>query len=383
MFELMDSGRAYSARIKVIGIGGGGGNAVNTMIAYNLQGVDFIAANTDTQALGASSSPIKIQLGAEVTKGLGAGANPDVGKMAAMETKELLRQHMEGADMVFITAGLGGGTGTGGAPIVAELAKEIGALTVAVVTKPFQFEGKQRNVHADQGIAELRCTVDTLIVVPNQRLLSLGGRNLSLLDAFKKADDILYHAVKGISDLIIVPGLINLDFADVKNIMSRMGMALMGTGSASGENRAVEAAQKAISSPLLEDNTIQGAHGVLLNITGGPDMTLHEINEASSLIQKEAHEDANIIFGTVIDKNMGDEIRITVIATGFEDMAQKRQGVPNITRMGGYRREDLSMPAYLRNKEKSAESANVVKLGTIDDENLDLEIPTFLRRQAD
>jgi cell division protein FtsZ len=383
MFELMDSGRAYSARIKVIGIGGGGGNAVNTMIAYNLQGVDFIVANTDTQALGASSSPIKIQLGAEVTKGLGAGANPDVGKMAAMETKELLRQHMEGADMVFITAGLGGGTGTGGAPIVAELAKEMGALTVAVVTKPFQFEGKQRNVHAEEGVAELRCTVDTLIVVPNQRLLSLGGRNLSLLDAFKKADDILYHAVKGISDLIIVPGLINLDFADVKNIMSRMGMALMGTGSASGENRAVEAAQRAISSPLLEDNTIQGAHGVLLNITGGPDMTLHEINEASSLIQKEAHEDANIIFGTVIDKNMGDEIRITVIATGFEDMAQKRQGIPNITRMGGYRREDLSMPAYLRNKEKPAESANVVKLGTIDDENLDLEIPTFLRRQAD
>lgn len=383
MFELMDSGRAYSAKIKVIGIGGGGGNAVNTMIAYNLQGVDFIAANTDTQALGASSSPIKIQLGTEVTKGLGAGANPDVGKMAAMETKELLRQHLEGADMVFITAGLGGGTGTGGAPVIAELAKEMGALTVAVVTKPFQFEGKQRNVHAEEGIAELRCTVDTLIVVPNQRLLSLGGRNLSLLDAFKKADDILYHAVKGISDLIIVPGLINLDFADVKNIMSRMGMALMGTGTASGENRAVEAAQKAISSPLLEDNTIQGAHGVLLNITGGPDMTLHEINEASSLIQKEAHEDANIIFGTVIDKNMGDEIRITVIATGFEDMAQKRQGIPNITRMGGYRREDLSMPAYLRNKEKSAESANVVKMGTIDDENLDLEIPTFLRRQAD
>jgi cell division protein FtsZ len=383
MFELMDSGRAYSAKIKVIGIGGGGGNAVNTMIAYNLQGVDFIAANTDTQALGASSSPIKIQLGSEVTKGLGAGANPDVGKMAAMETKELLRQHIEGADMVFITAGLGGGTGTGGAPIVAELAKEAGALTVAVVTKPFQFEGKQRNMHAEEGVAELRCTVDTLIVVPNQRLLSLGGRNLSLLDAFKKADDILYHAVKGISDLIIVPGLINLDFADVKNIMSRMGMALMGTGSASGENRAIEAAQKAISSPLLEDNTIQGAHGVLLNITGGPDMTLHEINEASSLIQKEAHEDANIIFGTVIDKNMGDEIRITVIATGFEDMAQKRQGIHTIARMGGYRKEDLSMPAYIRNKEKPAESANVVKLGTIDDENLDLEIPTFLRRQAD
>lgn len=383
MFELTDPGKAISARIKVIGVGGGGGNAVNTMIAYNLQGVEFITANTDTQALGASLSPIKIQLGAQVTKGLGAGANPEVGKMAAMETKDLLRQHLEGADMVFITAGLGGGTGTGGAPIIAELAKEMGALTVAVVTRPFQFEGKKRNMQAEEGIAELRSTVDTLIAVPNQRLLSLGGRNLSLLDAFKKADDILYHAVKGISDLIIVPGLINLDFADVKNIMSEMGMALMGTGSASGENRAIEAAQKAISSPLLEDNTIQGAHGVLLNITGGPDMTLHEINEASTLIQKEAHEDANIIFGTVIDKNMGDEIRITVIATGFEDTAQKRQGIPNITRMQGYRREDLSLPAYLRNKEKPAESANVVKLGMIDDENPDLEIPTFLRRQAD
>lgn len=383
MFELTDTGNAISAKIKVIGVGGGGGNAVNTMIAYNLQGVEFITANTDTQALGASSSPIKIQLGAQVTKGLGAGANPEVGKMAAMETRDLLRQHLEGADMVFITAGLGGGTGTGGAPIIAELAKEMGALTVAVVTRPFQFEGKKRNMQADEGIAELRSTVDTLIAVPNQRLLSLGGKNLSLLDAFKKADDILYHAVKGISDLIIVPGLINLDFADVKNIMSEMGMALMGTGSASGENRAIEAAQKAISSPLLEDNTIQGAHGVLLNITGGPDMTLHEIHEASTLIQKEAHEDANIIFGTVIDKNMGDEIRITVIATGFEDASQKRQGIPNITRMKGYRREDLSLPAYLRNKEKSAESANVVKLGMIDDDNPDLEIPTFLRRQAD
>jgi cell division protein FtsZ len=383
MFELTDPTKAISARIKVIGVGGGGGNAVNTMIAYNLQGVSFIAANTDTQALGASSSPIKIQLGAQVTKGLGAGANPEVGKMAAMETKDLLRQHLEGADMVFITAGLGGGTGTGGAPIIAELAKEMGALTVAVVTKPFQFEGKKRNMQADEGIAELRGTVDTLIAVPNQRLLSLGGRNLSLLDAFKKADDILYHAVKGISDLIIVPGLINLDFADVKNIMSQMGMALMGTGSASGENRAIEAAQKAISSPLLEDNTIQGAHGVLLNITGGPDMTLHEINEASTLIQKEAHEDANIIFGTVIDKDMGDEIRITVIATGFEDTAQKRPGIPNITRMQGYRRDDLSVPPYVRNKEKPAESANIVKLGMIDDDNPDLEIPTFLRRQAD
>lgn len=383
MFELTDPGAASTAKIKVIGIGGGGGNAVNTMIAYNLQGVDFITANTDMQALGSSASPVKIQLGAEATKGLGAGANPEVGKRAAMEAKDLLKQHMEGADMIFITAGLGGGTGTGGAPIVADLAKEMGTLTVAVVTKPFQFEGKRRNIQAEEGVAELRRIVDTLIVVPNQRLLSLGGRNLSLLEAFKKADDILYHAVKGISDLIIVPGLINLDFADVKNIMSEMGLALMGTGSASGENRAIEAAQKAISSPLLEDNTIQGAHGILLNITGGPDMTLHEINEASSLIQKEAHEDANIIFGTVIDKDMTDEIRITVIATGFEDAAKAKQGIPNVTHLSGFsRRDDLSRPAYAR-RDKPIDLTNAVKMGTIDDDNPDLEIPTFLRKQAD
>jgi cell division protein FtsZ len=383
MFELIDSVGKNTAKIKVIGIGGGGGNAVNTMISYDLQGVNFIAANTDTQALGSATAPIKIHLGAETTKGLGAGANPDMGKKAAQEAQDMLRQHLEGADMVFITAGLGGGTGTGGAPVVAEICKSIGALTVAVVTKPFQFEGKTRNQQAEDGVAELRRIVDTLIVVPNQRLLSLGGRNLSLLEAFKKADDILYHAVKGISDLIIVPGLINLDFADVKNIMSDMGMALMGTGCASGENRAVEAAQKAISSPLLEDNSIQGAHGVLLNITGGPDMSLFEVNEASSLIQAEAHEDANIIFGTVIDEKMGDEIRITVIATGFEDAAKRRNSLSNVTHIGGYKQSDINTPAYLRKKE-SGDFAATVKMGMIDDnEDPDLEIPTFLRRQAD
>ena len=383
MFELTDGVGVNTAKIKVIGIGGGGGNAVNTMISYNLQGVNFIAANTDTQALGNAVSPVKIHLGAEMTKGLGAGANPDVGKKAAHEARDLLRQHLDGADMVFITAGLGGGTGTGAAPVVAEICKEIGALTVAVVTKPFQFEGKTRNVQAEEGVMELRKIVDTLIVVPNQRLLSLGGRNLSLLEAFKKADDILYHAVKGISDLIIVPGLINLDFAEVKNIMSDMGLALMGTGSARGDNRAVEAAQKAISSPLLEDNSIQGAHGVLLNITGGPDMSLFEVNEASSLIQAEAHEDANIIFGTVIDEAMGDEIRITVIATGFEDAAKRKNALGNVTHIGGFKREDINTPAYLR-KEKSPEYTATVKMGMIDDnEDPDLEIPTFLRRQAD
>jgi len=383
MFELTEVCIENSARIKVIGAGGGGGNAVNTMISYALRGVDFIIANTDSQALGASSAPVKIQIGAEVTKGLGAGSNPDVGRQAALESRDEIRRHLEGADMIFITAGLGGGTGTGAAPIIAQVARECGALTVAVVTKPFQFEGKRRNLQAEEGIIQLRDVVDTLIVVPNQRLLSLGGRGLSLLEAFKKADDILYQAVKGISDLIIVPGLINLDFADVKNIMSNMGMALMGTGTSSGENRAVEAAQRAISSPLLEDNTIQGAHGILLNITGGPDMTLHEINEASSLIQKEAHEEANIIFGTVIDKDMTDEIRITVIATGFEDAAKAKQGIPNVTHLSGFsRRDDLSRPAYTR-RDKPIDLTNAIKMGTVDDDNPDLEIPTFLRKQAD
>ena len=381
MFELSDKGLVSTATITVIGIGGAGGNAVNTMISYNLRGVDFIAANTDAQALEASASPVKIQLGAETTKGLGAGSDPDIGRQAALETRETLREHLEGSDMVFITAGLGGGTGTGGAPIAAEIAREIGALTVAVVTKPFQFEGKKRNGQAEAGIAELRKMVDTLIIVPNQRLLSLGGRDISLIEAFRKADDILYYAVKGISDLIMVPGLINLDFADVKNVMSQMGLALMGTGTAGGENRAVEAAQKAISSPLLEDNTIQGARGVLLNITGGPNMTLHEINEASSMIQAEAHEDANIIFGTVVDESMGDEIRITVIATGFESTESAAKA--NVASLGDFRRGgNIAVPTFIRN-EKTADAGAVKTHTGEDEENPDLEIPTFLRRQAD
>ncbi|HOC59083.1 MAG TPA: cell division protein FtsZ [Smithellaceae bacterium] len=383
MFELTEICVENSAKIKVVGAGGGGGNAVNTMISYSLRGVDFIIANTDSQALGASAAPVKIQIGVELTKGLGAGSNPDIGKQAAFESRDEIRRHLEGADMIFITAGLGGGTGTGAAPVIAEVARECGALTVAVVTKPFQFEGKRRNLQAEEGIVQLRDVVDTLIVVPNQRLLSLGGRGLSLLDAFKKADDILYQAVKGISDLIIVPGLINLDFADVKNIMSNMGMALMGTGTASGENRAVEAAQRAISSPLLEDNTIQGAQGILLSITGGPDMSLYEVNEASSLIQAEAHEEANIIFGTVIDENMTDEIRITVIATGFEDVSKRKQMPSNVSRLGGFLKEDLNTPAFMR-RNKSVDQTHVLTMG-IHEENdsVDIEIPTFLRRQAD
>lgn len=382
MFELTEVCSENLAKIKVIGVGGGGGNAVNTMISSCLQGVDFINANTDSQALGVSNSPIKIQIGTQITKGLGAGSNPEIGRQSALESRDEIRPYLEGADMIFITAGMGGGTGTGAAPIIAEIARECSILTIAVVTKPFQFEGKKRNIQAEEGIAQLRETVDTLIVVPNQRLLSLGGRNLSLLEAFKKADDILYQAVKGISDLILVPGLINLDFADVKSVMSNMGMAIMGTGVASGENRAVEAAQRAISSPLLEDNTIQGAHGILLNITGGPDMSLYEVNEASSLIQEEADDDANIIFGTVIDQNMHDEIRITVIATGFDDFMKKKESLGNVTHLGGYRREDLSTPTFMRVKTQN--HANVAAMSINGEtENMDIQIPTFLRRQAD
>ncbi|MBW2544781.1 MAG: cell division protein FtsZ [Deltaproteobacteria bacterium] len=389
MFELVKGGaKSNTAKIKVIGIGGGGGNAVNMMMTYNLKGVDFIVANTDSQAMVTSKALIKVQLGAEVTKGLGAGSDPEIGEKAAVESQDRLREVLDGADMVFVTAGLGGGTGTGGAPIVAEIAKELGALTVAVVTKPFQFEGKKRGRQAEEGLAELKKVVDTLIVVPNQRLLSISGRNMSLPDAFKKADDILYNGVKGISDLIMVPGLINLDFADVKNIMSEMGLALMGTGVARGDNRAVEAAQKAISSPLLEDNSIQGARGILLNITGGPEITLFEVNEASSLIQAEAHEDANIIFGTVVDDNMGDEVRITVIATGFDSNGREDERIPEISkipRLNDRKRDDLSIPAFKRNREeKTGEKPVVIRMGMInDDDNPDFETPAFLRRQAD
>jgi cell division protein FtsZ len=307
------------ARIKVIGVGGGGGNAINTMISCRLEGVDFVAANTDLQALESNQAQIKIPLGSRLTKGLGAGANPEIGRNAAMEDRERIAEVLQGADMVFVTAGMGGGTGTGAAPVIAEVARELGALTVGVVTKPFGFEGKKRRRHADDGILNLARAVDTLITIPNERLLSVAGQKTTMLDAFRKADDVLLNAVQGISDLITIPGLINVDFADVKTIMSSMGRALMGTGRASGERRAIEAAQQAISSPLLEDVSITGATGILINITGGPDLTLFEVNEASSLIQEAAHEDANIIFGSVIDPNICDEVRITVIATGFDN----------------------------------------------------------------
>ena len=313
MIELVGNEGA-GACIKVIGMGGGGGNAVNTMIASGLRGVEFIVANTDAQALANNRATIKMQLG---QKGLGAGAKPEVGRAATEEHADRIRDHLHGADMVFITAGMGGGTGTGGAPVVGRVAREVGALSVGVVTKPFDFEGKRRLRQAEDGIAELKDAVDTLIVIPNQRLLATAARNTSMLEAFRSADDILLQAVRGISDLVTVHGLINLDFADVRTIMSEMGMAIMGSGAASGENRAIEAAQKAIQSPLLEDMSIRGAKGVLINITGSADLALHEVNDASTLIQEEAHDDANIIFGAVIDEGMGDEIRITVIATGF------------------------------------------------------------------
>ncbi len=326
MIELAGGKETSGARIKVAGVGGGGGNAVNTMIASGLGGVEFLVANTDAQALENSRAEVRVQLG----KGLGAGANPAVGRATAESCEEILRSHLEGADMVFITAGMGGGTGTGAAPVVGRISRELGALTVGVVTKPFNFEGKTRKRQAEEGIAELQEAVDTVIVIPNQRLLETAARNTSMVDAFRMADDILLQAVRGISDLVTVHGLINLDFADVRTIMSEMGMAIMGSGVASGENRAIEAAQKAIRSPLLEDVSIAGARGVLINITGNENLSLYEVNEASTLIQEEAHEDANIIFGAVIDPEMGDEMRITVIATGFGEAAEERRPEPAV-----------------------------------------------------
>jgi cell division protein FtsZ len=392
-----------TARIKVIGVGGGGGNAVNTMIRSKLTGVDFLVANTDAQALERSQAVNRIQLGESVTKGLGAGANPEVGRRAALENQDQLKEELSGSDMVFITAGMGGGTGTGGAPVIARLAREEGALTVGVVTKPFVFEGKRRLRQAEEGIEELKETVDTLIVIPNQRLLSIAAKTTTMLEAFNKADDVLLQAVRGISDLIITPGLINLDFADVRTVMAEMGLALMGSATATGENRAVEAAQKAISSPLLEDISIQGARGVLINVTGGADLGVHEINEAASMIQEEAHEDANIIFGAVIDEKLADELRITVIATGFTDHKEEQKPlVVNLAPVApapppkakkvvhlGTIVDDLEAPTWQRKKPGSDETEKVTlnnatfQLSRNDDEDSSFDIPTFLRRQMD
>src|SRR5688572_1561095 len=315
--RLDEEGRS-GARIKVVGVGGGGSNAVNRMVAAGLDGVEFIIANTDRQALHLNGAPNKLQIGAKLTKGLGAGADPNVGRTAALEDTEKLIEALDGADMVFVTTGLGGGTGTGAAPVIASLASELGALTIAVVTKPFKFEGKKRQIQAERGLEELRDCVDTVITIPNERLLATIGRTTSLNEAFTSADDVLRQAIQGISDLILVPGLINLDFADVKTIMSGMGIAMMGTGIMSGENRTIEAAKAAISSPLLEGASVQGARGVIINVTGGHDLSLMEVNEASLLIQEAAHEDANIIFGAVVDPTLNGRVKVTVIATGFD-----------------------------------------------------------------
>jgi cell division protein FtsZ len=382
-----DENKNLAAKVKIIGIGGGGNNALNTMISYSLSGVEFIAANTDAQALAATLAHIKLQLGASLTKGLGAGANPEIERKAALEDVEKIREVLKGADMVFITAGLGGGTGTGGAPVIAEVAREMGALTVAIVTKPFHFEGKKRMKQAEEGLANLRMTADALITIPNQRLLSIGGKSMTLLEAFKKADEILYHAAKGISDIIVGQGIINLDFADVRTVMSETGMALMGTGIASGENRSVEAAQKAISSPLLEDITIEGARGLLINITGGQNMTLSEINEATTLIQKEAHEEANIIWGMVIDEGMKEELRVTVIATGFGKVEQKSASrFKKVAPISFSMRENRDIPTFMR-RVKVNERFDELKLSEppefpVEDEDR-FDIPTFLRKQAD
>lgn len=374
----------------MFGIGGAGLNAVNNMIRGGLSGVEFYAANTDAQALTSCQAKNKLQLGDEITKGLGAGADPDIGFAAARESIEDIRKALEGADMVFITAGMGGGTGTLGASVVAEVAKELGCLTVGVVTKPFLFEGKRRMRNAERGIQEFRRQVDTLITIPNQRLLSIAGRNTSLLDTFRRADDILYQAVKGISDLITFEGLVNVDFADVRAVMSEMGMAMMGAGESSGENRATEAAEKAISSPLLEDISIHGARGVLINFTASPDVTLQEVNEAAELIHAEAHEDANIIWGMVIDPDLEDRVLVTVIATGFGD----RASVEDTTVMspaasltnGSSQPSQLETPTFARKqKEASSEVIKLKKLSVLssaEDEDK-YEIPTFLRKQVD
>jgi cell division protein FtsZ len=316
--EFADEMASYQARIKVVGCGGSGGNAINTMIHFGLEGVEFIAVNTDAQALNANLAPVKIPIGGAVTKGLGAGADPERGRKAALEDVTRLKEAISGADMVFVTAGMGGGTGTGAAPIVAQLAREEGALTVGVVTKPFIFEGRKRARHAEQGLAVLTEHVDTLITIPNEKLITIADEQLTFVDAFRKADEVLFQAIKGISDLITQEGIVNVDFADVRAVMNSMGRALMGTGCAKGEGRARLAAQEAITSPLLDDISVDGATGVLINIVGGPDMKMREIQEAATLVQEQAHEDANIIFGATVDESMADMLKVTVIATGFD-----------------------------------------------------------------
>ncbi|VUD40320.1 Cell division protein FtsZ [Thalassocella blandensis] len=385
MFELVDN-IPQNAVIKVVGIGGGGGNAVKHMISNDVEGVDFICANTDAQALKDIDARTVLQLGNGITKGLGAGANPEIGRQAAMEDRERIADVLTGADMVFITAGMGGGTGTGGAPVVAEIARELGILTVAVVTKPFPFEGRKRMALADEGIKQLKDRVDSLITIPNEKLLSVLGKTTSLLDAFKSANDVLLGAVQGIADLIIRPGMINVDFADVRTVMSEMGMAMMGSGIASGENRAREAAESAVRSPLLEDINLQGARGILVNITAGMDLSLGEFSEVGDTVEEFASSDATVVVGTVIDPEMKDEIRVTVVATGLDsgvkvekpstkvvvDNTRGRDGRPDYAA--------LDRPPALRAKKAASAAAAV---DAMDKEMEYLDIPAFLRKQAD
>jgi cell division protein FtsZ len=385
-----------SAKIKVIGVGGAGGNAINNMIDSNLQGVRFIAANTDAQALEISKVPIKIQIGEKLTEGLGAGANPQVGRDAAFETEGALREALEGSHMVFITAGFGGGTGTGAVPVIAEICKDLGALTVAVVTKPFSFEGRKRTQQAEEGILTLREVADTVIIIPNDRLRGLASKNATMLEMFKKADEILLHSVKGITDLIMMPGLVNLDFADIRTTMSKAGMALMGIGISSSENRALEAAERAIAHPLLEDISISGAKGVLMNITCASDLTMEEMAEASERIYNEVGENADIIWGAVVDDTLGDEMRVTVIATGIDSNLENsiRQNPGDVTCRGKVRDitpadlkniVDYDEPTFIRRKEAVGEATGATYRGYkgIIIDNNDLDIPTFLRKKAD
>jgi cell division protein FtsZ len=367
-----------AATIKVIGVGGAGCNAVNNMIHFQINGVEFITTNTDMQALAETAAPVRIQLGSQLTHGLGAGANPEIGRRAAEEDRERLSMAVAGADMVFITAGMGGGTGTGAAPVVASIAKEHGSLTVAVVTKPFDFEGKKRKTQAEEGIRVLRSCVDTLITIPNQRLLQVVDRGTSLRDAFGVADGVLRQAVQGISDLITIPGLINLDFADMQTIMSGMGLAIMGTGIGTGEKRALEAAHQAISSPLLEESSINGARGVLVNITGGLDISLHEVHDAVAIIREAVHEDANIIFGAVIEDALDDEFHVTVIATGFQrpdaEAPVRARSLRPTTPVIGFE----EVEEYQRQEVKDPKAPPVAPL--LEKSDRRLEIPTFMRR---
>ncbi len=405
MFTYVDNEK--SAKIKVIGVGGGGGNAINNMIRSGLQGVKFIAANTDAQALEISKADFRIQLGDSITEGLGAGANPQIGRDAALENAEQIRNALRDSHMVFITAGLGGGTGTGATPVIAEICREMGALTVAVVSKPFSFEGKKRGLIAEQGLSELKKVVDTAITIPNDRLRALASKKATLMEMFMRADEILLHAVKGITDLIMMPGLVNLDFADVRTTMSKAGMALMGIGIAAGENRAIEAAEKAISHPLLEDISISGAKGVLMNITASSGMEFEEVAEASERIHKEVGDEAEIFWGTSVDESLGDEMRVTVIATGIgaeaealrekdkasaKDKERKvvqplRGVVRDVTPADMERADilDLDEPTFIRNRRVVGESSGALYRGVgrmaLDDN--DLDVPTFLRRKAD